>query len=152
MYLFTLVTLFFDKFFEELFDKFDGIQIGAGTRQNWLCSLSQVIQELHNPRTTNATWSFRAWADSFWWIHYWWIHFGVISANLSAPILVLCVPCPFFPLINHYFLQRYKPLHPNSQLFIWDLDMGRKELGDLAIVCLYSVVQPKSARERFIPE
>jgi hypothetical protein len=29
--------------------------------------------------------------------------FGVFSAGLSAPILVLWVPCPCFPLINHYF-------------------------------------------------
>ena len=27
--------------------------------------------------------------------------FGVLSADLSAPILVLWVPCPCFPLINH---------------------------------------------------
>ena len=28
--------------------------------------------------------------------------FGVFSAELSVPILGLCVPCPCFPLINHY--------------------------------------------------
>ena len=29
--------------------------------------------------------------------------FGVFSTNLSAPLLVLWVPCPCVPLINHYF-------------------------------------------------
>ena len=29
--------------------------------------------------------------------------FGVFSADFSAPILVLRVPCPCFPLINYYF-------------------------------------------------
>jgi hypothetical protein len=29
--------------------------------------------------------------------------FRVFFADLSAPILVLCVSCPCFPLINHYF-------------------------------------------------
>ena len=36
------------------------------------------------------------WPKNFW-------AFGVFSADLSAPILVLWVSCPCFPLINHYF-------------------------------------------------
>ena len=34
------------------------------------------------------------------------VAFGVFSADLSAPILVLRVPWPCFPLINHYFYQK----------------------------------------------
>ena len=50
------------------------------------------------------------------------------SAGLSAPILVLWVPCHCFPLFNHYFykkLQKTKPLHPTpkylfgSGIWIW---------------------------------
>ena len=32
--------------------------------------------------------------------------FGVFLAGLSAPILVLWVPCPCFPLFNHYFYKK----------------------------------------------
>ena len=32
--------------------------------------------------------------------------FGVFSANLSAPILILRVPCPCFPLFNNYFYKK----------------------------------------------
>ncbi len=38
--------------------------------------------------------------------------FGVFSAKLSAPILVQEVPCPCFPLFNHYF---YKTLYPHPK-------------------------------------
>ena len=37
--------------------------------------------------------------------------FGVFSADLSAPILVLCFPLIYQPL----FLQKTKPLHPNPK-------------------------------------
>ena len=33
--------------------------------------------------------------------------FGVFLAKLSAPILVQWVPCPIFPLFNHYFYKNY---------------------------------------------
>jgi hypothetical protein len=62
--------------------------------------------------------------------------FGVFLADLSAPILVLCVACPCFPLINHYF---YKKLSiyiqiPNIYLGLgFDFRPGR--FRDLAIVC-----------------
>ena len=59
--------------------------------------------------------------------------FGVFLADLSAPILVLWVPCPCFPLINNHFYKNTKPLYPNPKyLFgIWDLNLNlsRKELG-----------------------
>ena len=36
------------------------------------------------------------------------IHRGIwgILSELSAPILALCVPCPCFPLIKHYFYKK----------------------------------------------
>ena len=34
------------------------------------------------------------------------IYFGAFSTNLSAPILVLWVPCPYFSLINHWFCKK----------------------------------------------
>ena len=35
--------------------------------------------------------------------------FGVLSAKLSAPILVQWVPCPCFPLFNHDFYKKLTP-------------------------------------------
>ena len=41
---------------------------------------------------------------------------GVFSANLSAPIYVLWVPCPYFSLINQYFYKETpKPFYPNPK-------------------------------------
>ena len=62
--------------------------------------------------------------------------FGVFWANLSAPILVHWVPCPCFPLINHYF---YKKISlyiqmPNNYLAL-GLEFGPQRIRDLAIVC-----------------
>ena len=34
------------------------------------------------------------------------VAFGIFSAKLSAPILVQWVPCPCFPLFNHYFYNK----------------------------------------------
>ena len=53
--------------------------------------------------------------------------FGVFSTDLSAPILVLWVHCPCFPLINLYLIytKKTKPLYPNPQylfgigIWIW---------------------------------
>ena len=53
--------------------------------------------------------------------------FGVFSAP-SAPILVQWVPCPCFPLINHYF---YKKPSLYIQIFIWDWYLNL----NLTIVC-----------------
>ena len=62
--------------------------------------------------------------------------FGVISADLSAPILVLWVPCPCFPLINHYF---YKKLSlyiqiPKNYLGM-GVEFGTERISNLVIVC-----------------
>ena len=66
--------------------------------------------------------------------------FGVFSAELSAPILVQWVPCPCFPLFNHYF---YKKLilyiHiPNIYLVI-GFEFGPQTIRNLVFVCPYSV-------------
>ena len=64
------------------------------------------------------------------------IHFGAfggISANLSAPILVLWVPCPCFLLIiNHYF---HKKLNLYIQIPIFEFEFGLQRIKELAIVC-----------------
>ena len=53
------------------------------------------------------------------------IHRGIwgILSELSAPILALCVPCPCFPLIKHYFYKKQALIYPNYKyLFgIWIL-------------------------------
>ena len=58
--------------------------------------------------------------------------FGVFSANLSAPILILWVPCPCFPLINHYF---YKKLSLYIHIPNIYLGFGLYRISDLAYVC-----------------
>ena len=64
--------------------------------------------------------------------------FGVFSVNLSVPILVLWVPCPCFPLINHY---SYKKLSlyiqiPNIYLGLgFEFEFGMQRIRELAIVC-----------------
>ena len=40
-------------------------------------------------------------------INFW--AFGLFSADFLAPILIPWVPCPCFPLINHYFYKKHKP-------------------------------------------
>ena len=61
---------------------------------------------------------------------------GYFQANLSAPILVLWVPCPCFPLINHYF---YKTISlyiqiPKKYLGV-GVQFGPKRIRNLVIVC-----------------
>ena len=52
-------------------------------------------------------------------------HLGVFSDGLSTPILVLWVPCPCFPLFNHYFYKKTKPLYLTTKylfgsgIWIW---------------------------------
>ena len=63
--------------------------------------------------------------------------FWVLSADLSAPILVLLwVPCPCFSLINHYF---YKKLSLYIQIpniyFRLGFEFGPQIIRDWAIVC-----------------
>jgi hypothetical protein len=63
--------------------------------------------------------------------------FGVFLANLSAPILVLWVPCPCFLLINHYFyniLSLYMQI-PNVYLGL-GFEFGPHRISDLAIMRL----------------
>ena len=105
------------------------------------CFFATTIQD---PRTTDAQWrlfhrnpkllglgrqlgqlNFRA--------------YGVFSADLSAPIFVQWVPCPFFPFFNHYF---YKKLRLYTQIINIFFGLGFKfwsqRIRDLAI--LVSVV------------
>ena len=58
--------------------------------------------------------------------------FGVYSADLSAPILVLWVPCTCFPLINHYFYKKisFQNFHLGFGLF----EFGPQRIRVLAIV------------------
>ena len=59
-------------------------------------------------RITDAQWSlFSSKSENF---GHGQTNFGVFSANSSAPISVLWVPCPCpcFPLINHYFYKKLK--------------------------------------------
>ena len=69
------------------------------------------VEHMGYPRTTNAQWSLFSSKSQTFGLEQ--TNFGVFSADLSAPILVLWIPCPCFPLINHFF---YKEL----QIFIWD--------------------------------
>ena len=62
--------------------------------------------------------------------------FGVFLSDLSATILVLWVPCPWFPLINHYF---YKKLSlyiqiPNIYLGL-GFEFGSQRIKDLVFEC-----------------
>ena len=63
--------------------------------------------------------------------------FGASSSDLSAPILVLWVPCPYFPLINHYF---YKKLSHYIQIPNIHLGLGF-EFGSQIISHRESVVR-----------
>ena len=50
--------------------------------------------------------------------------FGVFSADLSAPILVLWVPCPCFPLIKHYFYKKNYAFISKTQQIIWEWELN----------------------------
>ena len=70
--------------------------------------------------------------------------FGIFLVKLSAPILVLCVPCPCFSL----FLQKLKHLypHPNHYLgleFEFAFAFGPQRIRILAIMCPLSVTEMK---------
>ena len=61
--------------------------------------------------------------------------FGIFSADLSAPILVLWVPCPCFPWINHYFRYFYKNLSLYIHLGL-GFECGPQKIRDfIAFVC-----------------
>ena len=56
--------------------------------------------------------------------------FGVFLSNLSTPTLAPWVPCPCFPLINHYFYKKVSLYIQIKNIYEdWDLNLGRKELG-----------------------
>ena len=82
--------------------------------------------------------NFWAWADKFGQINY--AACGVFLVNLSAPILVLWVPCPCFPLIDHYFYIKLILCIqiPNIYLGL-GFEFGPQRIRDLAIVCPQSV-------------
>ena len=95
----------------------------------------------HGPRTPNQ--AFFHWntkhlglATQFGQIHFG--AFEVFSADLSAPILVLWVPCPCFPLFNHYFYKKLSLyIHiPNIYLGLeFEFEFGLQRIRDLAFVC-----------------
>ena len=62
--------------------------------------------------------------------------FWVLSAKLSAPILVQWVPCPCFPLFNHYFYKKLS-LYINIHNIYLGLrfELGPQRIRNLAFVC-----------------
>ena len=65
--------------------------------------------------------------------------FGAFSADLSAPILVQWVPCPCFPLINHYFYNKLSLYIRIQKIYLglgFEFEFGPQRVRDLAIVCL----------------
>ena len=76
------------------------------------------------------------WADKFWSLGF--------SDNLSAPSLVLWVPCPFLLSINHYFYKKTSLyIHiPNIYLGLgFEFEFRPQRVKDLAIICRQSVAQ-----------
>ena len=69
------------------------------------------------------------WADKFWGI---WGIFGWFS----APIFVLWVPCPCFPLFHHYFYEKLSLyIHiPNTHLGL-GFEFCPQRIKNLAFVC-----------------
>ena len=64
------------------------------------------------------------------------INFGVFGAfldNLSGPLLVLWVPCPCFPLINHTFYQKLS-LYVRIPNIYLSFEFESQRIRDLAIV------------------
>ena len=62
--------------------------------------------------------------------------FGVFSADLSAPILVLWVPCPCFPLINHYFYKKLSLYIQFPKIYLGvGVEFGPQRIRNLVIVC-----------------
>ena len=62
--------------------------------------------------------------------------FGVFSADLSAPILVLWVPCPCYLLMNHYFYKKLSLYIQNPNIYFeLGFDFGPQRFKDLPIVC-----------------
>ena len=60
---------------------------------------------------------------------------------LSAPILVLWVPCPCFPLINHYFYKKLSLFIHIPNIFLGlGFELGPQRIGNSVIVCPQSVL------------
>ena len=84
------------------------------TNMQWSQEKDRKIHQSNKPRTTDAQLSFfvsksqtfgleqTIWADKFWGI------WGIFQVKLPALILVMWVPCPCLPLINHYFYKKQK--------------------------------------------
>ena len=63
--------------------------------------------------------------------------FGIFSANLLAPILVLRVSCPCFPLINHYFYKKLSLYIQIPTIYLGlGFEFGPQRIRDLVIVCM----------------
>ena len=64
--------------------------------------------------------------------------FGVFSDKLSASILVQWVPCPRFPLFNHYFYKKISLYIHILNIYLglgFELEFGLQRITDLAFVC-----------------
>ena len=67
--------------------------------------------------------NFWAWGDKLGWNFLG--YFGYLfSANLSAPILVLLVPCPCSPLVSHFFYKKLSLYIQIPNIWDWDLNLG----------------------------
>ena len=73
-----------------------------------------------------------AWADNFG-------VFSVFSANLSAPILDLWVPCPCLPLINNYLFKKLSLYIQMPNIFLGvGFEFWPQRIRDLAIAWVRS--------------
>ena len=83
--------------------------------------------------------NFWAWADKCWGI------WGYFCPIYQHPFwYVLWVPCPCFPLNNHYFYQKLSlyiqipNIYMRLGLGLWfEYQFGQQRIRDLAIVCLF---------------
>ena len=61
--------------------------------------------------------------------------FGVFSAKLSALILVQWVPCPCFPLLNHYFYKKLSLyIHLTNTYLGLGFEVGLQKIRNLAFL------------------
>ena len=72
--------------------------------------------------------------------------FGVFLAELSAPILLQWVPCPYFPLYNHYFYKKLslyirlgQAIGPLWGFFGWTTST---HFGTGSSLSMFSIIQP----------
>ena len=100
----------------------------------WKCQVGS------HTRTTDTQWSlFSSKSQTFGLgqfgqINYW--SLGVFSANLTASILALWVPCPCFSLINHNFYKTLSLYIQIPNIYLGSVfEFGPQRIKDLAIVC-----------------